>query len=76
MIQGDLTIKEKLRNKRISKKQVIGERPFAVIKRVLNENRTFVKRLSCVKIIEMFKCFAYGLYQLVTLDLKKLVMTI
>ena len=67
MKRGKLTIREKLRNKRISKTRVIGERPFSVMKRVFNGGRTFVKNLSRVKIKEMFKNFSYNLYQLVTL---------
>ena len=72
MKRGDLSIKEKLRNKRISKKRVPGERPFGVIKRVFNGERTMVKTIERVSIKEMFKCFAFNLYQLVTLERKKL----
>jgi len=72
MKRGNLTPRQKLRNKRISKKRVPGERPFAVIKNVFDGTRTRVKRLARVNIKEMFKCFAYNLYQLVTLERKKL----
>jgi len=72
MKRGNLTPKEKLRNQRISRKRVPGERPFAVIKNVFNGARTKVKTLARVNIKEMFKCFAFNLYQLVTLERKKI----
>jgi len=72
MKRGNLTYKEKHRNKRISRKRVPGERPFAVMKTIFNGLRTRVKRLPRVHIKEMFKCFAFNLYQLVTLERKKL----
>lgn len=59
---------ELLRNKAISKIRSVGERPFAVIKRVFNGDRTQVKTLERVMMKELFKCFAYNLYQLVTLE--------
>jgi len=76
MKRGNLSQKEKYRNKRISKKRVPGERPFAVIKNVFNGTRTRVKTLVRVNIKEMFKCFAFNLYQLVTLERKKLAIAI
>ena len=72
MKRGNLTPREKLRNKRISRKRVPGERPFAVIKNVFNGTRTRVKNLLRVDLKEMFKYFAFNLYQLVTLERKKL----
>jgi len=63
--------KEQKRNKAISQTRAPGERPFAVIKRVFHGARTFIKTLIRVKIKEMFKCFAYNLYQLVTLERKR-----
>ena len=60
------------RNKSISRIRAPGERPFSVIKRTFNGARTFVKTQARVKIKEMFKCFAYNLYQLVTLERIKL----
>ena len=71
MKRGNLSIWEKLRNKRISKKRAPGERPFSVIKRTFNGDRTYVKTLPRVRVKEMFKCFAYDLYQLVTLERKR-----
>lgn len=58
------------RNKLISGVRSPGERPFAVVKRVFKGGRTLVKRLERVSIKEMLKCFAYNLYQLVTLQRK------
>ena len=72
MKRGNLTIWQKLRNKRISKKRAPGERPFSVIKRTFNGDRTCVKTLPRVRVKEMFKCFAYDLYQLVTLERKRM----
>jgi len=72
MKRGNLTIWQKLRNKRISKKRAPGERPFSVIKRTFNGDRTYVKTLHRVRVKEMFKCFAYNLYQLVTLERKRI----
>ena len=72
MKRGKLSPKEEHRNKRISRKRVPGERPFAVVKNVFNGARTRVKSLARVDIKEMFKYFAFNLYQLVTLARKKL----
>ena len=69
---GKINGGEQKRNKMISKIRAPGERPFGVIKRVFNGDRTFVKTIERVKIKEVFKCFAYNLYQLVTLERKKL----
>ncbi len=72
MKRGNLTPHEKLRNKRISKKGAPGERPFSVVKRVFHGERTQVKTLGRVRVKETFKYFAYDLYQLVTLERKRL----
>ena len=60
------------RNRMISRIRAPGERPFGVIKRVFKGERTFVKTLERVRIKEIFKCFAFDLYQIVTLEKKKL----
>jgi IS5 family transposase len=62
---------EKKRNRAISRIRSPGERPFGVVKRVFRGGRTLVKTLTRVSIKEMLKCFAYNLYQLVTLERKK-----
>lgn len=64
---------EQLRNKAISKVRAPGERPYAVMKRVFHGDRTNVKTLERVIMKELFKCFAYNLYQLVSLERKQLV---
>ena len=69
---GKLNGGEQRYNKAISRIRAPGERPFGVIKRVFNGGRTFVKTLGRVSIKEMFKCFAYNLYQLVSLQRKRL----
>lgn len=56
----------------ISKIRSPGERPIGVIKRVFNGARTLVKTLERVRIKEVFKCFAFDLYQLVTLERKRI----
>ena len=66
-----LTKKQKERNYNISKIRCLGERPYSVIKRTFDGGNTFVKTLARVKIKEMFKCFAFDLYQLVTIQKKK-----
>ena len=69
---GKINGGEQKRNKMISRIRAPGERPFGVIKRVFNGGRTLVKTLERVRIKEVFKCFAFDLYQLVTLEKKKL----
>lgn len=69
---GKINGGEQKRNKMISRIRAPGERPFGVIKRVFNGGRTLVKTIERVKIKEIFKCFAFDLYQLVTLERKKL----
>jgi IS5 family transposase len=73
---GKLNGGEQKRNKMISRIRAPGERPFGVIKRVFNGGRTLVKRLERVRIKEVFKCFAFDLYQLVTLERKKIAIVI
>ena len=69
---GKLNGGKQKRNKMISKIRAPGERPFAVIKRIFNGTRTYVKTIERVRIKEVFKCIAYNLYQLVTLTKKQL----
>lgn len=47
------------------------ERTFAVTKRVFDGAYTFVKTIGRVRVKEVFKCFAFNLYQLVTLEKKR-----
>lgn len=67
-----LNEKEQQYNKAISRIRAPGERHYGVIKRVFRGGRTFVKTLGRVHIKEMFKCFAFNLYQMVTLERKQL----
>jgi len=60
------------RNRVISAVRSPGERPFGVIKKVFHDGTTRVKTLVRVSIKEMFNCFAFNLYQLVSLQRKKL----
>src|SRR3989344_2972758 len=62
----------KKRNRAISRIRSPGERPYSVVKRTFHNDRTNVKTLERVMVKEMFKCFAYNLYQLVTLERKRL----
>ena len=59
-------------NRAISSVRSPGERPFGVIKKVFHGGTTRVKTLVRVSIKEMFNCFAFNLYQLVTLRRKRL----
>lgn len=63
----ELNKKEEKKNFAISQIRAPGERPFSVLKRVFHGGRTFVKKIQRVSIKEMFKLFAYNLYQLITL---------
>jgi IS5 family transposase len=60
------------RNRAISRIRAIGERPFSVIKNVFRGGRTSVKTLRRVRIKEIFKAFTYNLYQMFTLEKKRL----
>ena len=68
----ELSQREIERNKAISHVRAPGERPFAVMKNIFNGARTKVKTLERVSIKEMFKCFGFNLYQLVTLRRREL----
>ena len=63
---------EQRRNRALGRVRAPGERPFSVIKRVFHGGWTGVKTCARVRVKEMFKCFAYDLYQLVTLERKGL----
>lgn len=59
-----LTPRDRLRNKRIIKKRAPGERPFAVIKRVLKGGHTLYTELHRVFTQQLMNCFVYNLLQL------------
>jgi IS5 family transposase len=63
---------EQKRNSSISRIRCQGERPFGVKKRVFHGGYTCVKTIERVSIKEMFSCFAFNVYQLVTLKRKVL----
>lgn len=68
----ELSRREIERNKAISRIRAPGERPIGVIKVVFRGAETKVKNLQRVAFKEMFKCFAFNLYQLVTLKRREL----
>jgi len=62
-----LGIRDKLRNRRISRKRAPGERPFAVIKRVFGSGHVLVTTLPRVRVKMVFACLCFNLVQLGTL---------
>ena len=63
-----LSIWDKLRNRRISRKRCLGERPFAVIKRVFGSGHVLVTSLPRVRVKLMFACLCFNLVQLGRLE--------
>jgi IS5 family transposase len=59
-----LSIWDRLRNNRISRKRCPGERPFAVIKRVFGSGHVLVTSLSRVRVKLVFACLGFNLFQL------------
>ncbi len=59
-----LSVKEMLRNDRISRKRKIGERPYAVIKVVMNGAHTLYTEIHRVFTQQLLNCFVYNLFQL------------
>jgi transposase, IS5 family len=59
-----LGIRDKLRNRRISRRRCPGERPFAVIKRVFGSGHVLVTSLMRVRVKMVFACFCFNLVQL------------
>ena len=62
-----LNIRDKLRNKRISRKRSPGERPFAVIKRFFKAGHVLVTTVARVHVKMVFACLCFNLFQLNTL---------
>jgi len=60
-------IRDKLRNKRISRKRAPVERPYAVIKNVFGSGHVRVTTVSRVGVKMMFASFCFNLFQLNTL---------
>ena len=59
-----LSIWDRLRNRRISRKRCPGERPFAVIKRVFGSGHVLVTSLPRVRVRMVFACLCFNLVQL------------
>lgn len=64
MKKGNLTIREKLRNKRIAKKRAEGEHPYATIQRSFHGGRTKLTTNPRVFVQQVFVCMAYNLHRL------------
>ncbi len=58
-----LTIRQKLRNKRITRKRCPGERPFAVMKKTMNGGHTLLTELPRVFVQQMMCCITFNLMQ-------------
>ena len=59
-----LSPKEWLRNKRIMKKKAPGERPFAVMRNVMNGGKTLLTELHRVFVQQVMCCFTFNLFQM------------
>ena len=66
-------IKDKLRNKRISKKRNPCERPYAVMKNVFDSGEVKVTTVARAAVKMVFTSFSYNLYQLCTLKRKGII---
>ncbi len=65
-----IDIRDKLRNKRISRKRAPGERPYAVIKNVFKAGHVRVTTVGRVCVKMLFASFGFNLYQLRTLKIQ------
>ena len=59
-----LGIRDRLRNRRISRKRAPGERPFALIKRVFKGGHTLVTTVARVHVKMVFACLCFNMVQL------------
>ena len=64
MLRGRLTPKQKLRNKRISRKRCRGEHPYATMHRSFKAGRTKLTTLGRVFVQQVFVCMAYNVHRL------------
>ena len=64
MKRGKLDIRQKMRNKRITKRRAEGEHPIATIERCLKGGKTRLTTIYRVFIQQVFVCFAYNLQRL------------
>jgi len=67
MKRGNLSVKDKLRNKRIQRKRSQGEHPFATVQRALKGGSTKLTTVSRVFVQQLFVFAAYNVYRLVSL---------
>jgi len=61
-----ISTKDKRRNRAISRTRSLVERPFAVIKRVFHSGHVMVTTHLRVHVKNLFACFSYNLFNLVT----------
>jgi len=61
--QAKLPARQQKQNQAFSKIRCLGERPFAVIKRVFHAGHVYVKTLSRVTTHVFMRCFAYNIYR-------------
>jgi len=66
-----ITETERKRNTAFSKVRCLGERPFAVIKRVFHGSHVFVKTIEKVATVIVMRCFAYNIYRAFGISLTK-----
>lgn len=64
MKRGNLTPKQELRNKRITKKRCRGEHPYATMHRSFKAGRTKLTTLPRVFVQHVFVCIAYNIHRL------------
>jgi len=64
MKNGKITIKQKLRNKRIAKKRSEGEHPYGTIHRSFKGGRTKLTTVPRVFVQQIFVCMAYNIHRL------------
>jgi len=62
-----LGIRDRLRNRRISRRRAPGERPFAMLKRVFNAGHVLVTTVPWVHVKMVFACLCFNLLQMETL---------
>jgi len=64
MKKGKLSIKQKLRNKRIAKRRAEGEHPYATINRSFKGGTTKLTTIPRVFVQQIFVCMAYNIHRL------------
>ena len=62
-----LTVEQVRRNLRITKKRSPGERPYSVMKGIMNGGHTFVTMVRRYRVKAMFLCLGYNMLTLITL---------